>query len=85
MIYAPMTYIKEQKRASSFVMAMFERGAVSFNLSSTATLADVAQRVADVENLRLGAPVAINVTLNPASKNYPMRAATHLASAEVRW
>jgi hypothetical protein len=85
MIYAPIAYIKNRKPASSFVMAMFEHGAVSFRLSSKATLADVAQRVADVETLHLGAPVAINVTLNPARKNYSMRAAAHLALAEFRW
>jgi hypothetical protein len=78
-------YAKKRKPNSSFVMAMFERGAVSFRLSATATLGDVAERVGDIGTSRIGAPVAIDVTFNPAAKDCPSRAAPYLGTPERLW
>lgn len=81
----PRLYNRKSKPNSSFVMAMFERGAVAFKLSSAATLADIAERVGDVGTLRIGAPVAIDVTFNPAAKDGPARAAPYLGTPELFW
>jgi hypothetical protein len=78
-------YAKKNKPNSSFVMAMFERGAVAFKLSPAATLADIAERVCDVGTLRLGAPVAVDVTFNPAAKDRPKRAAPYLGTPALLW
>jgi hypothetical protein len=78
-------YGKKRKPNSSFVMAMFERGAVAFKLSSAATLADIAERVGDVGTLRIGAPLAIDVIFNPAATDGPIRAAPYLGTPERLW
>ena len=81
MTYNPMTYIKKEKPGSSFVMAMFEHGAVSFRLSATATLADIAERLNDASTLHIGRPVAIDVTFNPVVAGRPQAR----GNAEFRW
>lgn len=85
MIYHQAKPAKTGKPASSFVMAIFERGAVSFRLSAKATLSDIAERVGDIDALHIGAPVAIDVTVNPAARDLPRRAAPYLGTREFHW
>ena len=77
MTYMPKTYVRKARPKPTLLRAIFERGAVSFELSDTATLADIAQRLDDVAPLHIGAPLAIDVTFSPV--------ATRRAPTEFRW
>lgn len=85
MTSSSMTYHKREKPAASFVTAMFEDGAVSFNLLKSATLGDIAERLNDVAALHIGAPVAIDVTFNPVANGGVVRALSHHGLQEFHW
>jgi hypothetical protein len=80
MTYNPMTCVKKEKPKSSLLKAIFEHGTVSFELSDTATLADIAQRLDDATPLHVGAPVTIDVTFSPVAIDRQRR-----SRAEFRW
>jgi hypothetical protein len=60
MTHAAMTHVKKHEPTSSLLRAIFEYGVVSFRLTETTTLRDIAQQL-DVRASHIGAPVSIKV------------------------
>jgi hypothetical protein len=78
MMPIPMTHIKKHEPTSSLLRAIFKYGVVSFRLTDTTTLGDIAQRLDDVRASHIGAPVSINVRFDTVAddrlkRRHPIR------------
>lgn len=71
MLYTPTTYVRKKNPSSRLLTAIFGDGAVSFRLSDTATLGDIAERLSEFRTLHVGVPISIDVTFNPVSGERP--------------